>query len=69
MRAAFFLRNVPVLASLSDELLGQLAAQVTEVRGIGLLDWKALPLVRALGREAARRALAADPELIARLAG
>jgi hypothetical protein len=39
------------------------------VAGIGLLDWKALPEVRALGREAARRAMAADPELFSRLAG
>ncbi len=38
-----------------------------EVAGIGLLDWKALPRVRELGREAARRALEADPDLPARL--
>ncbi len=39
------------------------------VAEIGLLDWKALPRVRELGREAARQALAADPDLVGRLAG
>ena len=32
MRTAFFLRNVPVLAGLSDELLERLAGEVREVR-------------------------------------
>ncbi|MFZ0040517.1 MAG: patatin-like phospholipase family protein [Solirubrobacteraceae bacterium] len=42
MRTAFFLRNVPVLAGLSDELLEQLAAQVSELR---------LPAARWIMRE------------------
>ncbi len=37
------------------------------VDGIGLMDWKALPRVRDLGRSAAREALEDDPELLARL--
>jgi predicted acylesterase/phospholipase RssA len=37
------------------------------VAGIALLDWKALPRVRELGRAAARAAMAADPDLPARL--
>jgi predicted acylesterase/phospholipase RssA len=37
------------------------------VEGIALMDWKALPRVRELGRQAARDALAANPEVIARL--
>ena len=37
------------------------------VADIGLLDWKALRLVRELGRAAARRALDDEPELVARL--
>jgi hypothetical protein len=32
------------------------------------MDWKALPRVRELGRQAARDALAAHPELTSRLA-
>ena len=39
-----------------------------EVEGVALMDWKALPRVRELGRRAAREALDADPELPARLA-
>jgi NTE family protein len=37
------------------------------VAGIGLLDWSSLERVRELGRQAARAALAADPELPAKL--
>ena len=37
------------------------------VDGIGLMEWKALPRVREIGRRAARDALAAEPDLIARL--
>ena len=37
------------------------------VAGIALLDWKTMPRVRELGRVAAREALAADPDLPARL--
>ncbi len=37
------------------------------VEGIALLDWKALPRVRELGRQAARDALAAAPEVAERL--
>lgn len=40
-----------------------------QVEGIGLLDWKAFPRVVELGRAAARDALAANPDLIARLTG
>ncbi len=41
-----------------------------DVEGIGLMEWRALPRVRELGREAARRALAsADTDLSTRLAG
>ncbi len=40
-----------------------------EVEGIGLMEWAALERVRELGRVAARRVLAADPDLPARLAG
>jgi predicted acylesterase/phospholipase RssA/CRP-like cAMP-binding protein len=40
-----------------------------QVDGIALMDWKALPRVRELGRQAAREALAADPDLPSRLAG
>jgi NTE family protein len=35
---------------------------------IGLMDWKALPLVVEIGRRAARAALAANPDLSSRLA-
>ncbi len=38
-----------------------------QVDGIALMDWKAIARVRELGREAARRALAAHPELTSRL--
>jgi hypothetical protein len=38
------------------------------VAGVGLLDWKALRHVRELGRTAGRGALAAEPDLIERLA-
>ncbi len=38
-----------------------------EVEGVALMDWKALPRVRELGRRAARDALEADPELLRRL--
>ena len=38
-----------------------------QVEGIALMDWKALPRVRELGRQAARDALAADPEVAAQL--
>jgi NTE family protein len=38
MDTARFLRNVPVLAHLSDELLGQLAGQVREIR-VAAGDW------------------------------
>jgi len=37
------------------------------VDGIGLMDWKALPRVVELGRQAAREALYANPEISARL--
>jgi NTE family protein len=37
------------------------------IEGIGLLDWKAIDRMRELGRDAARRALDADPGLLARL--
>jgi NTE family protein len=40
-----------------------------DVAGIGLMDWKAIDRVRRLGREAARRALDSDHELLARLGG
>ncbi len=40
-----------------------------QVDGIALMDWRALPRVVDLGREAAREALAADPALIGRLRG
>jgi NTE family protein len=40
-----------------------------QIDGIALMDWKALPRVRELGRQAAREALAADPELTSRLVG
>jgi NTE family protein len=39
-----------------------------QVDDVGLMDWKALPRVRELGRQAARDALAAHPELTSRLA-
>ena len=39
-----------------------------QVDDVGLMDWKALPRVRELGRQAARDALAAHPELTNRLA-
>jgi predicted acylesterase/phospholipase RssA/CRP-like cAMP-binding protein len=39
-----------------------------QVDDVGLMDWKALPRVRELGRQAARDALAAHPELPGRLA-
>ena len=35
---------------------------------IGLMDWKALPLVVEIGRRAAREALAANPDYASRLA-
>jgi CRP-like cAMP-binding protein len=38
-----------------------------DVEGVGLLDWKAIGRVRELGRDAARKVLAADPELPTRL--
>ena len=38
-----------------------------QVDGVGLLEWGAIKRVRELGREAARQALAADPELPRRL--
>jgi hypothetical protein len=65
MRSAAFLRNVPILAGLPDELLERLAGQVNDVL-VGLTDWKALPRVVELGRRAARDALEADPELLSR---
>jgi len=37
------------------------------IEGIGLLDWKAIDRMRELGRDAARKALDADPGLLARL--
>jgi NTE family protein len=37
------------------------------VEGVALMDWKALPRVRELGRRAAQEALSADPELLGRL--
>ncbi len=37
------------------------------VDGIGLMEWRAIARVRELGREAARKALAADPDLPGRL--
>jgi len=37
-----------------------------KVEQIGLMDWKALPRVVDLGRQAARDALEADPELLSR---
>jgi predicted acylesterase/phospholipase RssA/CRP-like cAMP-binding protein len=40
-----------------------------EVEGVGMMEWRALDPVRELGRAAARRALAADPDLPRRLAG
>jgi predicted acylesterase/phospholipase RssA len=40
-----------------------------DVEGIGLMEWRALPRVRELGRQAARQALASDPDLLGRLAG
>ena len=38
------------------------------VDGVGLMEWGAIDRVRELGRQAAREALAADPELAARVA-
>ena len=38
------------------------------VDGVGLMEWGAIDRVRELGRRAAREALAADPELAARVA-
>ncbi|HEV2923017.1 MAG TPA: patatin-like phospholipase family protein [Solirubrobacteraceae bacterium] len=38
-----------------------------QVDDVGLMDWKSLPRVRELGRQAARDALAAHPELTSRL--
>lgn len=38
-----------------------------QVDGIGLMDWRAIARARELGREAARKALAADPDLPRRL--
>ena len=38
-----------------------------QVDGVGLMEWRAITRVRELGREAARKALAADPELPGRL--
>jgi NTE family protein len=38
-----------------------------QVEGIGLMDWGAIAQVRELGRRAAREALAADPDLPAKL--
>jgi hypothetical protein len=66
MRTAAFLRNVPILAGLPDELLERRAGQVNDVL-IGLMDWKALPRVVDPGRRAARDALQANPELLGRL--
>ncbi len=40
-----------------------------DVEGIGLMEWRALPRVRELGRQAARQALASDPDLVGRLVG
>jgi predicted acylesterase/phospholipase RssA len=37
------------------------------VDGIGLMEWRAIARVRELGREAARSALAGDPDLPGRL--
>jgi len=37
------------------------------VDGVGLVEWRAIKRVRELGREAARQALAADPDLPRRL--
>lgn len=39
MKTAAFMRNVPVLAGLSDELLGQLAAEVNKVP-VEAGDWR-----------------------------
>jgi hypothetical protein len=55
MRTAAFLRNVPILSGLPDELLERLARQANR------------PRVVELGRRAAREALEADPELLSRL--
>ena len=38
-----------------------------QVEGIGLMDWKTLPRVAELGRQAARAALEAHPDLASRL--
>jgi NTE family protein len=38
-----------------------------QVDGIGLMEWRAIARVRELGRQAAREALAADPDLPRRL--
>jgi len=40
---------------------------ITPPEGIALMDWKALPRVRELGRQAARDALASDPDVAERL--
>ena len=40
-----------------------------QVEGIALMDWKALPRAAQLGREAARRALAANPDFPGSLRG
>jgi NTE family protein len=39
-----------------------------QTEGIGLMDWKAMPRVVELGRQAAREALGAHPELLHQLA-
>jgi predicted acylesterase/phospholipase RssA len=39
------------------------------VERVGLMDWKAFPHVMELGRQAAREALEANPELRRRLGG
>jgi NTE family protein len=40
-----------------------------QVDGIGLMEWRAIGRARELGRQAARQALAADPDLPRRLGG
>jgi predicted acylesterase/phospholipase RssA/CRP-like cAMP-binding protein len=40
-----------------------------QVDGVGLMEWRAIGRARELGRQAARQALAADPELARRLGG
>jgi predicted acylesterase/phospholipase RssA len=38
-----------------------------QVDGVGLMEWSAIARMRELGQEAARKALAADPDLPGRL--